>query len=174
MLSNITITNLHYRSLQVCFEAARQSLSSSQILWQQQLGFSRPAAGWIHPAARDYISAAPTSPVASHFLLRPIRGDLRPTRGDLSNERGFHQIVGTRESWSSRRQQTKQHFFLLYKISNYFKRVNYWIRSPPTRVCIHFENCVRQFPKTSWWKIVENFYHWLLTFPHQLLLDKIV
>ena len=113
MLSNITITNLHYRSLQVCFEAARQSLSSSQILWQQQLGFSRPAAGWIHPAARDYISAAPTSPVASHFLLRPIRGDLRPTRGDLSNERGFHQIVGTRESWSSRRQQTKQHFFLL-------------------------------------------------------------
>ena len=115
MLSNKTITNFYSRSLEAYFfEAARQSLSSSQILWQQQLGFSRPAAGWIQPAARDYISAAPTSPVASHFLLRPIRGDLRPIRGDLTNHRTFHQIVGTRKSWSSRRQQTKQHFFPLH------------------------------------------------------------
>ena len=106
-------------SIEACFEAARQSLSSSQILWQQQLGFSRPAAGWIQPAARDYISAAPTSPVASHFLLRPIRGDLRPIRGDLTNHRTFHQIVGTRKSWSSRRQQTKQHFLLFKSITLY-------------------------------------------------------
>ena len=26
----------------------------------------------------------------------------------------------------------------------------------PTDLCRHFENCVRQFLKTSWWKIVEN------------------
>ena len=89
------------RSLEACFEAARQSLSSSQILWQQQLGFSRPAAGWIQPAARDYISAAPTSPVASHFLLRPIRGDLRSTRGDLTNGRGFLPNEGTEISCAS-------------------------------------------------------------------------
>ena len=31
-------------------------------------------------------------------------------------------------------------------------RVNYVIRSTPPSVCRHFENCVRQFSKTSWWK----------------------
>ena len=31
--------------------------------------------------------------------------------------------------------------------------MHYWIHSTPTSLCRHFENCVRQFLKTSWWKI---------------------
>ena len=43
-------------------------------------------------------------------------------------------------------------------------QVHYGISTTPPCHCHYFKNCVRQFSKTSWWKSVEKFCHWLRFF----------
>ena len=99
-------------------------MSSSQILWAPAGCIQQPATAQLSlaagrlqqtsssldPTARDSILAAPARPVASHFLRRPIRGD-------LTNERGFLPNEGTEISCAS----AETRFYALYMISPFSK-----------------------------------------------------